>query len=194
MSCHADSIASATMVCLPVPPAKPASIGLANCWRSYQQSMMTRRRNRSTRDRHASAVGGAWSSSRPLPDGTNRGRSLQASPQPGEQRRDPARPNLQCPAAPAPRATGPFAPASVIIAITGLGVGRLQRRRCPIQSHDSLSTPGRNGPQTLSRQPKGQPKTEIPMALHLRPAGSFLGDFRTPIGALNSSRERNSRL
>lgn len=33
-------------------------------------------------------------------------------------------------------------------------------------------------------------KNEIPIDNRLRPAGSFLGDFRTPIGARNSSRER----
>ena len=36
-----------------------------------------------------------------------------------------------------------------------------------------------------------QPKTEIPIDYHQRPAGSFLGDFRTPRGARNSSRNRN---
>jgi hypothetical protein len=36
-----------------------------------------------------------------------------------------------------------------------------------------------------------QPKTEIPIDYHQRPAGSFLGDFRTPRGARNSSRKRN---
>src|SRR4051794_26992013 len=33
-------------------------------------------------------------------------------------------------------------------------------------------------------------KAENPIAHHLRPAGSFLGDFHTPTGARNSSRKR----
>jgi hypothetical protein len=40
--------------------------------------MTTGRRSRSTRDRHALAAWGAWSSSRPSPDGTNRARRRRA--------------------------------------------------------------------------------------------------------------------
>jgi hypothetical protein len=42
-----------------------------------------------------------------------------------------------------------------------------------------------------SCQPQDRPEAQNPIADRVRPAGSFLGDFRTPAGARNSSRERN---
>ena len=41
-----------------------------------------------------------------------------------------------------------------------------------------------------SGRAQDQPQTEIPIGHRPGPAGSFLGDFRTPAGARNSSRRR----
>lgn len=43
--------------------------------------------------------------------------------------------------APWVRATGRFAPAIIITAVTGPGVSRSRPRCCPIRPHDSLSVP-----------------------------------------------------
>jgi hypothetical protein len=44
---------------------------------------------------------------------------------------------------------------------------------------------------SLDGRPHHEAEDENPIALRLRPAGSVLGDFRTPAGARNSSRKRN---
>jgi hypothetical protein len=46
-------------------------------------------------------------------------------------------------------------------------------------------------PQSRSAQPLDQPDRKNPIAQRMWPAGSFFGDFRTPVGARNSSRMRN---
>jgi hypothetical protein len=51
----------------------------------------------------------------------------------------------------------------------------------------------RDAPHNRSGHPQDQSETEIPIAHRVRSAGSFLGDFRTPAGARNSSRKRNGR-
>ena len=73
---------------------------------------------------------------------------------------------------------------------------RLQRR--PTTPNERLDT-GRTQPvrigaglcQRWSRRPQDQPKIEIPIDHRPDPAGSFLGDFRTPAGARNSSRKQH---
>jgi hypothetical protein len=73
---------------------------------------------------------------------------------------------------------------------------RLQR--WPTTPEERLDT-GRTQPvrigagrcQRWSRRPQDQPEIEISIGLRPDPAGSFLGDFRTPAGARNSSRKRN---
>jgi hypothetical protein len=49
-------------------------------------------------------------------------------------------------------------------------------------------------PRSRSAQPLDQPNRKNPIAQRTWPAGSFFGDFRTPVGARNSSRERNGSL
>lgn len=62
---------------------------------------------------------------------------------------------------------------------------------------DSAKRSVRIYPRASQRRPRHrrhQPKSEIPIVINLWPAGSFLGDFRTPAGARNSSRKRTGSL
>src|SRR3954453_22470165 len=76
---------------------------------------------------------------------------------------------------------------------------RLQR--WPTTPEERLDT-GRTQPvrigagacQRWSHQPQDQPEIEISMGRARTPAGSFLGDFRTPAGARNSSRLLTDRF
>ena len=57
-------------------------------------------------------------------------------------------------------------------------------RKLPVPNDPSRS-------RSQSRHPRHRREIEIPITQRLRPAGSFFGDFRTPVGARNSSRNRN---
>lgn len=122
--------------------------------------------------------GGAWWSSRPSPDGTNRGRRRRAPHQPGERRPDPDCLASQDLAAPLPRATGRFAPAVTAPAATGSSTSHSPRRCDPSPCHDSPSTSDATAPSPCHVPPRDQPKTEIPIALagcpRVRSSGTFV--------------------
>jgi hypothetical protein len=95
-------------------------------------------------------------------------------------------------AAPALRATRQLAPSPSIAALSDFSAGRPHRKSGWIPD-TGRTQPVRIGAglcQRWSRRPQDQPEIEISIGHRPDPAGSFLGDFRTPAGARNPSRKR----
>ena len=176
------------------PRARPASHSHVSCWPSRRRPTTTRRRTRSTCVRRALAAAGAWSSSRPSRAGASPAHRLPPQSQPGAYTRDPARL-----ATLSRRST---------IAAADIRARAIDRYR-GLKGLCCRSSPPKRPPDramvrcirlTPTASPKrsgraqDQPQTEIPIGHRPGPAGSFLGDFRTPIGARNSSRQRTVLL
>lgn len=66
--------------------------------------------------------------------------------------------------------------------------------QCPDRPPRPLDWRSRRPRRTPNRSALAQPTTQIPISLGPHTAGSFLGDFRTPSGVRNSSRERTDRF
>ena len=194
MSCPRVSIASATMACSPMPPARRISNVPANCSASHRPLLPMRLSNRTTSGRHAHAAAGAWSSSKPSSAGASPAHHRLVHHYPGCRRRDPARPEGNI-----PRNAG----------ACGDDVIRADRRQRGNHNQQSPATrtgepvtPAWNRPvRTQARARvrrvaghRSRTKTENPIAHRLWPAGSGFQDFRTPAGIQNSSGKRPVRF
>ena len=181
--------------------ARPTSPAPANCWplRRRRQNL-PKPRSRPINSRPVLAAAGACASSRPSNGGCSRARRPALPQQPGR-RRDPAR------FIPTP-CRRLVAPANDNMCAHGLN--RLFGRADNCRDHrnhlptdldiglDRLETflqrASNNAQRTSGPYNPASPKHQIPIRPALHTAGSFLGDFRTPNGIRNSSRQRNDRF
>jgi hypothetical protein len=92
-------------------------------------------------------------------------------------------------------------PTTLVQAGHGLAPPRLapsalwaSRQLAPSPSIAALSGFSAGLCQRWSHRPQDQPKIEIPIGYRPDPAGSFLGDFRTPAGTRNPSRKQTFAL
>ena len=189
------------MDCSPAPHARPTSPAYANCCpHQRRRQNLSRPRSRPISSRLVLAAVGACASSRPSNVGCSRGRR-HAVPQQPRRRRDPA-PFMPSPrrrdAASAidnPRANGP---ARVVSAADPCQARRNGQSIAFDIGRDRLGTLSQcasDPAQRTSRPPTlAQPEHQIPISSALHTAGSFLGDFPTPDGVRNSSRQRTGEF
>ena len=151
-------------------------------------STTTCRRNRPIPAHHARAVAATWSSSRPSRDGASPARRRPLPRRPGETSRDPARPGLAT-----PRSACASSRDRALQTTSAASAGHNPApRRTERTARSSDNAPRRRHVRCFppSVAPRAtQAVDRNPHRPHLRPAGSFFGDFRTPIGARNSSRK-----